>query len=201
MVEEDRSSPDPVGDSHLHVLAEAMAHRFRSRIFGLIAEKPGLTVRQISAQMGEPARRVRHHLEALLEAGLVMVESEARTRNTVERHYRATRLPIIEPHEIGVVGRFQERRISLEVFKQVFADVDGAVARGTFGVHGRHSEIRVPTEVDEQGWEDLFAIHIRAWEETRAALDRCEERLRDSGSKSFRVTSAFLLFETPGWED
>jgi DNA-binding transcriptional ArsR family regulator len=201
MAKQQRGTGEVTGSDGLRRLAEAMGHPVQSKILFVVADRPGVTIRQIASRLEEPSRRVRHHLEALVAAGLVSVESEALTRNTMERRYAVELLPHIRTEDAELLSDISQRRISLEVLKLILADARAAVANGTFGTHHGHAEVRFWAEVDQEGWEELAAIHLRALDEMRAALASCAERLADDDRTAFPVTSALLLFEAPGWVD
>jgi DNA-binding transcriptional ArsR family regulator len=198
---EARPAAEVTESDGLRALAEAMGHPFRSKIFFIIADRPGVTIRQVAMRLDEPERKVRHHLEALVKADLVSVESETRTRNTTTRRYAVTRRPQIFTEETEQLSELSQRKISLEILKLILADARAAVAAGTFGTHDGHAEIRFWAEVDQEGWEELVAIHKRAFDEMQAALARCAGRLGDDDRPKFPVTSALLLFEAPGWAE
>jgi DNA-binding transcriptional ArsR family regulator len=201
MAKQQRGTGEVTGSDGLRRLAEAMGHPVQSKILFVVADRPGVTIRQIASRLEEPRRRVRHHLEALIEAGLVSVESEARTRNTMERRYAVELRPHIHTEDAELLSDISQRRISLEILKLILADARTAVANGTFGTHHGHAEVRFWAEVDQEGWEQLAAIHLNALDEMRAALASCAERLADDDRTAFPVTSALLLFEAPGWVD
>jgi DNA-binding transcriptional ArsR family regulator len=201
MEEKGRPAVDGTGPDGLGRLAEAMGHPIQSRILFVIADRPGVTIRQVARRLDESERKVRHHLEALVEGGLVSVESEVRTRNTMERRYAVARRPHILAEDTAVLAALSQRKVSLEILKLILADARAAVAAGTFGTHEGHTEVRFWAEVDQEGWEELVAINQRAIDEMQAALARCAERLPGEDPASFPVTSALLLFEAPGWEE
>jgi DNA-binding transcriptional ArsR family regulator len=200
MEETGRAAAEVTGPEGLGPLAKAMSHPVQSKILFVIADRPGVTIRQIASRLEEPERKVRHHLEALVEAGLVSVESEVRTRNTTVRRYAVERRPHILAEDTERLSEASQRRLSLEVLKLVLADARAAVAAGAFGTHEGHTEVRFWAEVDREGWEEMVAIHQRAIDEMQAALASCAERLADDDDRAaFPVTSALLLFEAPGW--
>jgi DNA-binding transcriptional ArsR family regulator len=59
-------------------------------VLSVLGEKPeGATIRQLAARTKEPQRRVRHYVEVLVGDGLVVVEEERHSRNTIERTFKA----------------------------------------------------------------------------------------------------------------
>jgi DNA-binding transcriptional ArsR family regulator len=183
----------------LQRLADAMADPFRARLLAAVTERPGISVREITGWVGGTDRKVRYHMEALAEAGLVEVQGEVRRRGALERQYRST-----TPNVVGDLGGqhlegAQERRISLEVLKMVMGDATTSVAAGRFGTREGHCETRIRGELDSQGWEDLAALFLRSTEEAQEVIRRSVERRRETGDRGTEVTAALLLFEAPIW--
>jgi DNA-binding transcriptional ArsR family regulator len=202
MEETGRAAAEVMGPDGLDALADAMGHPVQSKILFVIADRPGVTIRQVASRLEESERKVRHHLEALVEAGLVSVESEVRVRNTTVRRYAVKRRPHILAEDSELLADAIQRKVSLEILKLILADARGAAVAGTFGTHEGHTEVRFWAEVDREGWEEMVAIHQRAIDEMQAALASCAERLADDEDRTaFPVTSALLLFEAPGWEE
>lgn len=181
-------------------LADAVADPLRARLFAAVAEKPGISIRQIAKRVAEPERKVRYHVEALHAAGLVEVQGLGRRRGAVERQYRVTAAYVIDGADAEGISVDQQRRISVEILKMIMADATLSVASGHFGAAPGHCEIRLRGEIDEEGWQELAEIHIRAMEEAQDAIDRSTKRRRVTGEEGFEVTSAALLFEAPIWK-
>jgi DNA-binding transcriptional ArsR family regulator len=60
----------------------------RLAILQALAEK-AMTTKQVAEQLGEPATRLYHHVDALARAGLIVLVEEVPKRGTVQRFYRA----------------------------------------------------------------------------------------------------------------
>ncbi|HWB69684.1 MAG TPA: helix-turn-helix domain-containing protein [Solirubrobacterales bacterium] len=190
---------DETSEAQFEALVAAMGHPVRSKLLFALTDKPGVTIKQLATRIAEPPRRVRYHLQPMVESGLVVVDEETRRRNTVERRYRATQLPIVDATDDHPVTIAQQQRLSLEVLKMILADARSAVASGTFGTHEGHCEVRFWAEVDRQGWDELAQIHLKAFEDIRSALARSTERIAAGSPGYLPATSAILLFESPDW--
>jgi DNA-binding transcriptional ArsR family regulator len=186
-------------DGDRRAVAAALAHPLRSRVLAAVNDKSGVSIRQIAARLGEPGRRIRHHLEALEKAGLVDVMPRRNRRGGVEYLYSTAATPYLSRVEGGTVTAEQERAIAIQILRLVLAEASAAVRAGTFDSHTGHGEARAWGEVDEQGWDDLAAIHLRACEEVEAAFAAARERVREKGGEATPVTSAMFLFESSGW--
>jgi DNA-binding transcriptional ArsR family regulator len=189
----------PAGKGDRGALAAAMAHPVRGRVLVAVAEKPRVSIRQIAARLDEPSRRVRHQLEVLQRVGLVDAVPRKNRRGGIEYLYAATTRLDLPGDEDGTVTAEQERAVALAVLRLVLADATAAVRAGTFGSHPGHGEVREWGEVDQAGWDELAAIHLRAYEEVRAAFAAARKRVKEGEGGGTPVTSAMFLFESSAW--
>lgn len=194
---EEPGSPAKQGDRS--ALTAARAHPLRARVLFAVTDKPGVSIRQIAARLDESGRRVRHQLEALEKAGLVEVVPRRNRRGGIEYLYSATTAAALSGEEAGTASADQDRAAALQILRMVLSDATAAVRAGTFGSRPGHGEVRVWGEVDEQGWEELAAIHQRSCEELEVAIAAARERVDRNGNEGTPVTSAMFLFESPSW--
>lgn len=201
-------------EDRVSAMAEVMGDPVRAKILFAVAEvslggededapSSGVTVREISAKIDEPQRRVRYHLSRLLDGGFVVVTDQRTRRGVVERYYSATEVPVVTlAATLGeAVSVKQQRQLTLEILKAVFADVRLALESGTYNSRPEWVAARSPGEVDEQGWGELSAIQEAAIADTQDVLGRAKERIEAADEQPFPVTVAHLMFETPGWPD
>jgi DNA-binding transcriptional ArsR family regulator len=181
-------------------LVESLADTFRARVLFAVAERPGATIAQIAARIGEPPRRVRHQIERLVESGLIVVDGQTQRRNARERHYRAVALPAILEEDGDAWPDGQRRRIASSIIRTIMVDLDGALRGETLGARPGHAVVRIPGEVDERGWAELAVTTVRATEAIEAAMVRSGARLEDERRPGIEVISALLLFEALPWE-
>jgi DNA-binding transcriptional ArsR family regulator len=181
-------------------LIETLSDPLRAQVYIAVADRPGVTIAQIATRIGESARRVRHQIEWLSAAGLVVVDSETARRNMRERHYRALHLPRIEEDEGPWIAE-ERRGIILSITRQILGDVGRAIRGRAFGEHPGHSAVRVPGEVDGRGREEVEAIVIESTVRLEEAMVRSAERLEAAGEAGTEVIAALLLFESSPWEN
>jgi DNA-binding transcriptional ArsR family regulator len=178
----------------------ALEDQLRAHVLLAIVDRPGATIGQVATRIGEPPRRVRHQVERLLEAGLVVADAaETTRRNARERHYLGVVLPMIEEEGLDWTDD-QRRNIALSIVRVIMADLDGAVGGQTFGTRAGHSVIRVPGEVDGRGWDELEASMVLSTREIEGTMARSAARLEEEGVAGREVISALLLFESPPWD-
>jgi len=75
--------------------ATLLADRFKMKLIEAFAIKP-ITTKQVADKLGEKAPRLYRHVDALVEAGLLVLVEEKPKRGTVERYYQsvATRFEV-----------------------------------------------------------------------------------------------------------
>jgi DNA-binding transcriptional ArsR family regulator len=185
----------------LDALFEALGDGFRARVLIAVGERPGVTIGQIATRIGESPRRVRHQVERLLEAGLLLVEGETTRRNARERHYRAVALPVIETEEGAQWTDEHRRRTSLSVLRTIVADLDLAVGAESIGTRRGNAVVRIPGEVDGQGWDEIAAILLGAIRRIEDVMVGSFRRLAAGGNVGSEVNSALFLFEGAPWEE
>lgn len=184
-------------------ILQALRHPLRRRILFVLGEKPrGATIRQVATRLKEPPRRIRHYVELLADAGLVVVEGERHRRGTFERAFRTPRLPFLFVDGWpGGVDSADLKVMLLDILRLAFDSVTGAIAAGTFIDRSGWCAVRDWSEVDAQGWEELAEIHERAARDVVSAIDASAERIANGGGDLIPVISAFFLFEALPWEE
>ena len=198
---EQDEGPNHQSPEHLRALADAMAHPVRAKLLFAVAERSeeGVSVRQLSQRLREPPRRVRYHLDGLLDLGLVAIADERTRRGVLERFYRAEKMPKLNNEQLEAQGDDQARQMCAEVLKAVLADASSAVGAKIFGLRPGHVLARLPGEVDQQGWEELGAVQEETIAELQAVISRSRERLKASGQSPIPALVALFLFEMPRW--
>jgi DNA-binding transcriptional ArsR family regulator len=192
-------TPNP----HHEELLKFLRDPVRRRLLLLLADKPqGVSIRQLAVRLGEPTRRVRHFIGALVDAGFVVVENERPRRGTIERTYRAVRFPMfwfdewpkeMQPAEIKIV--------LLDILRLIFDTVTSAIAADRFIERPGWCVARTWREVDAQGWQELTEIYGRAAREVVEAVERADARLARSGEDPIPAIAALLLLEALPWDD
>lgn len=172
---------------------EALGHPLKALILAALAERPGVSIREVARRLGEPERRVRHQMEKLTDAGLVEVTGEASRRGVIERRYAARYSTLLE-------GDDPEIRLSYAIttIKMLFASVAASAAEGAFG-SARDFVVRDFGEVDDASLQKVYEIHDRAFREISEAMAAGRQRIRESGEEGTPVVSALLLFEAALW--
>jgi hypothetical protein len=179
-------------------LIEILSEVFPAQVYSAVSEHPGATIAQVAGRIGEPPRRVRHQVERMVGAGLLLVDSETPRRNARERHYRAIAWPRVIDQSAWTDD--QRRAVAHSFVRLIVTDLRRAVRSRGFGTHpANDAEVRIPGEVDQQGHEELAAIMEATMASIEATMIRSAARLEAAGEAGTEVVSALLLFEGHPW--
>jgi DNA-binding transcriptional ArsR family regulator len=198
----------------LELVVSAMADSLRCKILSTVAEVAfetpgggnkclgnGITIRGLAERTGEPARRVRYHLDALCEQGLVEVTDGKARRGVVERYFAPARLPILDEEDVAALSPATQKRILLSCLKMIFSDVTASLEAGAAVRRPDWAVGRVPGEVDEQGRQQLATLHTDFITKTKEVIEQAQERLAETEEPPVRVISATLFFEAASPEE
>jgi DNA-binding transcriptional ArsR family regulator len=186
----DRSvDPDP------RALAKACCHQVRWRILVALSERPDVTIRELADHLGEPRRRVRHHIETLVETGLAVVTSEDISR-VVERRYAAG---AIAADDLDSWDQEERLLFANSITRTLAADFSVAAAAGTLTRGGDDLQARMYGEVDDACLEELAELNLSIYRETRTMSEAGYERVMESGEPGIEVVTALFAFEVPLW--
>lgn len=67
---------------------KSIANPLRLKILGEFSDK-ARTTKQVAQRLGEPPTRLYHHVDALVNHGLLILQKESPKRGTTEKYYRA----------------------------------------------------------------------------------------------------------------
>jgi DNA-binding transcriptional ArsR family regulator len=198
-VEDPHSSSQGEEERRAEALVDVMTggHALRHRIFSMIADRVGGTsIREVAERVGEPERRVRHHVEALLASGLIELDREEERRGAVVRYYRAERMPLIWSNEERL-SIDQLERLGTEVLRFLLTDVSDAIRHGTLARGDSQIYGRIRRRLDRRGCLEVKEIHERALAEAERTARASAERAAAGDKETVEMVSAILMFEVP----
>ena len=195
----ERAGPPHDEERQLEALIAVMtAHPLRNRILAVVAERvEGMSIREIGARIGEPERRVRHHLEALHASGLVGVARQEERRGALVRYWRAERTPLIWSRESNLTTE-QLEQLGTEILRLVIEDAAEALKGGTLAAGDSQVFGRIRRSLDREGCVELKRIYERALREAAEVARASAERAAAAGDGGTEVSMALLMFEVPG---
>lgn len=131
----------------------AMADPLRGTILDLLLERAA-TVAELAAAVGRPKSTVAHHVNVLVEAGLLRVVRTRRVRAIDERYYgRTARL-----FQVGVVDRSGENPMTVHASSLSLAAAEAQAGHAADELRAILRHARVPEERAVELWQRILAI-------------------------------------------
>jgi AcrR family transcriptional regulator len=166
-----------------------------SRTLALLKERQA-SVADISQQIDAPIERVRRIVEELKAADL-LEEAEERGLADADGILYRTSPVLLEDERWAQLSLAERQEISTGISHLITAEIDQALEAGTFDARIDRYLTHTPVRVDEQGWQELMAIHDEAFRASREAQERSAKRLERDGKAGIDGRSVQVLFEMP----
>jgi DNA-binding transcriptional ArsR family regulator len=177
-------------------LAAIVAHPTRARCFSILAERTASPV-EIAQEIGKDVGHVGYHVRKLQEMNLIELVDERPVRGAVEHFYRATVRPFVVEKEFADQP-IEEREVFTRYILQLhIADIARALDEHTFDQRANRWLIRTPMVVDEEGFDELAALHAEIYERTLDIQARSDERRSGTDDQGISTMSTNMFFETP----
>lgn len=178
-------------------LAAIVAHPTRARCFVTLAERTASPV-EIAQEIGKDVGHVGYHVRKLQEMNLIELVGERPVRGAVEHFYRAVVRPFVVEKAFAN-QTIEEREVYTRyILQRHIADVARAMDEHTFDARPNRWIIRTPLLVDEEGFEELSALHAELYERTLDIQARSDERRAGTDDEGIPTMSTNMFFETPG---
>jgi AcrR family transcriptional regulator len=162
---------------------------------GLMLTKCSAPEETIARELGVPVERVHEQIDHLVEAGLIVAVEEADGEETQTVYHTAT--DYIEDEVWDRMSYAERRHISIQVANLVLAEIDRAIETGTFDARLDRHFTRIPLQLDERGWRQVFELHFEAFHATIRIQAEAAERLAREGKAPILGSSVQALFEVP----
>lgn len=177
-------------------LAAIVAHPTRARCFVILAERTASPV-EIAQEIGKDVGHVGYHVRKLQELNLIELVDERPVRGAVEHFYRAIVRPFVAEDEFAD-QTIEEREVYTRYTLQLhIADVARAMDEHTFDARPNRWAIRTPLLLDEEGFEELSALHAELYDRTLDIQARSDERRAGTDDEGIPTMSTNMFFETP----
>ena len=177
-------------------LATIVAHPTRVRAFSILAERTASPV-EIAQEIGKDVGHVGYHVRKLQELNLIELVDERPVRGAVEHFYRAIARPHIKEEEFAAQTLEQREAFTRYLLQLHVADVSRAMDQHTIDVRTNRWIMRLPMVVDEEGFEELSALHAELYERTLDIQARSDERRVGTDDDGIPTMSTNMFFEMP----
>jgi DNA-binding transcriptional ArsR family regulator len=157
MSTDDRSIPDYELEEQIVVTApkqlRALADSLRATILDLLLERAA-TVAELAAAVGRPKSTVAHHVNVLVDAGMLRVIRTRRVRAVDERYYGRT----ARTFYVGVVDRPGEDPTTVHANTLSVAAAESAAAYEIDDLRAIMRHARIPREHVREFWERVLEL-------------------------------------------
>jgi DNA-binding transcriptional ArsR family regulator len=185
------------GKSIEELLVKALGHPLRAKLLFTLNDHPGKSAQEIAEKMGEPVRKVRHHLSELRKAGLIEAAEQKSRRGVAEQFYRVATAPMVEDAEFAKLSSTEKLRIITQALKRCYEVATQALIAGTFYARTDTGLVTVQAALDSQGWREFVEAHRRAFAEVERVKAESSERLRGGNEEPIGAASTLMWFEMP----
>jgi DNA-binding transcriptional ArsR family regulator len=133
---------------------KALSHPVRMRLLTFVAQRGEASPVEMSRALDIPLATVSHHTRVLRDLKYIVLSRTEQRRGAVEHYYRALEAPFLDDEHWDKLPIPARRRLSAQLFRQVFEEAAAAGRIGGFDAAGAHIARRT-LDLDAQGWRDL----------------------------------------------
>lgn len=177
-------------------LATIVAHPTRVRAFSILAERTASPV-EIAQEIGKDVGHVGYHVRKLQELNLIELVDERPVRGAVEHFYRAIARPIFDEEEFAALSMEEREAMTRYLLQLHVTDISRAMDQHTMDVRPNRWVLRLPMVVDEEGFDELAALHGEIYERTLDIQARSDERRTGTDDEGIQTMSTNMFFEMP----
>jgi DNA-binding transcriptional ArsR family regulator len=154
---------------------KALGHPLRMRVLTFITERGEASPVEMSRVFDQSLASVSHHTRVLRDLGYVELSRTEPRRGAVEHYYRATAAPFLDDEQWELLPVPARRRVSAQLFGQVFRDAAAAGEGGGFDASSAHIA-RLMLDLDARGWRDLSRAVLGLLRRAQAIQERSDAR-------------------------
>lgn len=173
-------------------LVKAMGHPLRFRILVALNLRVA-SPKELADEFDEPLGNVSYHVRMLDSLGCLELVDTKQRRGAVEHFYRAVTRPMFSDDDWSVLPATARREIDATLLRQIIDDVAAAARGGGFDREDAHI-VRMPLEVDEEGWDAAIAVIARALDDLFEIQAASNGRLAGK-VPPIRAEAVMLMFE------
>jgi DNA-binding transcriptional ArsR family regulator len=173
----------------------AMSHPVRRAMLRHYIETGPIAPVEVANAIGVDLSKASYHSRILLELGCLELVRTEQVRGSTKHFYRATERHLVDDRAWGDLDPDQREGVLADCMQPIVDDFTGAIRDGTVGEDGRFHITRTPIRaLDQAGFDELLAAHLRLFEETSEIERRAAERMAASGEDSISVSTAQTCF-------
>lgn len=178
-------------------LAAIVTHPLRRRIWYAMAGQRPISPRELADQLHEPVNDVAYHVRRLRDLGIIELAGTRPVRGATQHFYRTVQRPYLTNEEVAELDQDETIASATNILQIEFADAASSIEAGKLVERPEHYLFRMPTNLDEEGWQEFHAIFAETADRLFEAEARCVARRHEKGeeSESVSVVAHLNLFE------
>ena len=177
-------------------LGALVAHPTRVESYVILAERVA-SPNEIAMETNKEVSHVSYHVRKLEKFGFIELVDERAVRGANEHFYRAVKRPFasdaaleeMSPEEVGSLTRY-----TLQLH---LTDAVRALDAGTFDARLNRWLVRLPMQVDEDGFSELADLHREMYERKLQIQAASAERIASEGTAAIPTVDTAMFFEMP----
>jgi DNA-binding transcriptional ArsR family regulator len=177
-------------------LAAIVAHPTRARAFVILVDRVASPV-EIAQEIGKDVGHVGYHVRKLQQLNLIELVDERPVRGAVEHFYRAIARPIVAEEAFAAQPQEEREIYTRQILQLHVSDISRALDEKTFDERPDRWLVRLPMVVDEEGFEELAALHAEMYEKTYDIQARSNERRAGTEEDGIQTMSTNMFFAMP----
>jgi DNA-binding transcriptional ArsR family regulator len=179
-------------------LGALVSHPTRVKAYVILTERVA-SPKQIADEIGADVTHVGYHVRKLEELDLIELVDEQQVRGAVQHFYRATKRPFLGAETLEEMSLEDRAELTLYTLQLAMADFSRALDAGTFDSRANRWLIRVPLQLDEEGFADMSDLHEALYQDTLEIQSNSAARLAGKGGEdAIPTVSTATFFEVPG---
>jgi DNA-binding transcriptional ArsR family regulator len=200
MVKTEKLSPSGKSLTPSDARRLAMSHPTRRRLLRHYVEHGPMAPVEVANDLDLNLTNVSYHSRTLCKLGVIeLVKTEPR-RGSTKHYYRAIDRHLVDESEWENLDVAERDGVLGDVMQPGIDDFSAASRAGTLGQDGRFHITREPIRsIDQEGYDELLALHMRTFEETHEIISRAVGRMKESGEEPVAVSSGQTCFIVPGF--
>jgi DNA-binding transcriptional ArsR family regulator len=174
-----------------------VGHPTRLKAWAILADGVA-SPREIAQELRLDVSHVGYHVRKLSELDLIELVGERPVRGAVEHFYKAVARPFMSQDDLENMTPEQRESMTRSVLQLILADASRAVEAGTFDRRLNRWLVRLPLQLDDEGFDELDAIHADLYGKTLEVQENVQRRCdADPERETVPAQSATMFYELP----
>jgi DNA-binding transcriptional ArsR family regulator len=177
-------------------LGALVAHPTRVKCYVILTERVA-SPNEIASEINRTVGHVSYHVKKLVRLGVVELVEERPVRGANEHFYRATKRPYASDADAAAMTPEQRDSLTRYTLQLHLTDVARALGAGTFDGRPNRWLVRLPMNVDEEGFAELASLHEEMYERHLEIQAKSSGRMVQAKAEGIPTVATATFFELP----